>query len=578
MKKLSRIFILLSILIFLFPLSLFAEKPSFVDLTILHVNDTHGRIQPYRETGIDKKKRVGGAAYMAKIIQKERSENPEGTLLLSAGDMFQGTPVSNLFKGQPVIDVMNYLGFDAMAVGNHEFDWGMETFKHFPAMSNFPYLSANIKDDRGQYLPGVKPYIIVTRKSVKIAIIGFTTPEVHYVTKTVDEKRVIVYKPEDILPHLIKKVKDEGAVIIIVLSHLGVEADKELAGGVSGIHVIVGGHSHTPLETPIVVGDTIIVQAGCHGLYLGILKLRIDTHSGRILQHTEERGLKQVIADKGNPYDEETAKIVQTYYGQIQKEFARVVGETSVDLVRYHQQESNIGNLVCDAMRETTNADIAFLNSGGIRTNIPRGKITMEQVFTLLPFDDALVTMNLTGEHILEILERSAKLERGILQVSGIKIRYDLSEPAGSRIKDVYVGSRPLDRKKTYTITTVDFLADGGDAFSTFKKGENIVYGVALRDVFVSYLKKHSPVSPRTEERIIINLGWKGLKLHDERVGLPRINLFDLQPQLDCLFRFAREKYKPMGDLTGPDGTVFEGPLFQIRSDSCLNIRVTQAF
>jgi hypothetical protein len=229
-------------------------------------------------------------------------------------------------------------------------------------------------------------------------------------------------------------------------------------------------------------------------------------------------------------------------------------------------------------MRETTSADIALLNSGGIRTNIPRGKITMEQVFTLLPFDDALVTMNLAGEHILEILERSAKLERGILQVSGIKIRYDLSERAGSRIKDVYVGSRHLDRQKTYTVTTVDFLADGGDAFSTFKKGENIVYGMALRDVFVSYLKKHSPVSPRTEERIIINLGWKGLKLHDERVGLPRVNLFDLQPQLNCLFRFTREKYKPMGDLTGPDRTVFEGPLFQIRSDSCLNIRVAQAF
>ena len=578
MKKLSRIFILLSILVFLFPLSLYAEKPSFIDLTILHVNDTHGRILPYTETGMDTKKMVGGAAYLVKMIQVERSKNPEGTLLLSAGDMFQGTPVSNLFKGQPVIDVMNYLGFDAMAVGNHEFDWGMEAFKHFPAMSNFPYLSANIKDDRGQYLPGIKPYIVVTRKSVKIAIIGFTTPEVLYVTKPGDEKHVIVYKPEEILPQLINKVRGEGAAIIIVLSHLGVEADKELARSVSGIHVIVGGHSHTPLKTPIVVGDTIIVQAGYHGLYMGILKLRIDTNTGRILQHTEERELKQVIADKGSPYDEETAKIVQTYYGKIQKEFARVVGETSVDLVRYHQQESNIGNLVCDAMRETTNADIAFLNSGGIRTNIPKGKITMEQVFTLLPFDDALVTMNLTGAHILEILERSAKLERGILQVSGIKIRYDLAEPAGSRIKDVYVGSRPLDRKKTYTVTTVDFLADGGDAFSTFKKGKNIVYGMALRDVFVSYLEKHSPVSPRTEERIIMTMEWKGLKLHDERVGLPRVNLFDLQPQLNCLFRFTREKYKPMGDLTGPDGTVFEGPLFQIRSDSCLNIRVTQSF
>ena len=160
----------------------------------------------------------------------------------------------------------------------------------------------------------------------------------------------------------------------------------------------------------------------------------------------------------------------------------------------------------------------------------------MEQVFTLLPFDDKIVTMDLTGEHILEILERTAKLERGILQVSGMKVRYDLAEPVGYRIKEVYIGSRPLDRKKTYTVTTVDFLADGGDAFSTFKQGKNIVYGVALRDIFLSYLNKNSPVAPRTEERIMINLEWKGLKFHNERTGLPRVDVFDMKPQLDCFF------------------------------------------
>jgi 2',3'-cyclic-nucleotide 2'-phosphodiesterase (5'-nucleotidase family) len=451
----------------------------------------------------------------------------------------------------------------------------MNTLEQFPASSGFPYLSANIKDHRGQYLTGVKPYIIVTRKNLKIAIIGLTTPEVLYVTRYSAEKRITVHRPEDILPRLIQDAKDEGATVIIVLSHLGLSADKELAAKVSSIHIIVGGHSHTPLETPIVAGNTIIVQAGYNGLYLGILKVTLDQQTGEIIQHTAANEIKKVMAGKDRAYDEEIEKIVQPYNSQIQKEYSRVVAETSVDLVRHHQRESNVGNLISDAMRESTNADIAFMNSGGIRNNIPRGKITMEQVFTLLPFDNELVTMHLKGEHILRVLEQSAKLERGVLQVSGIKMRYDLSEPAGSRIKDVYIGNRPLDREKMYTVTTVDFLADGGDAYSAFKHGKSIVFGLPIRDVFVSYLKKKSPVAPRTEERIIINPAIKDSKLHNKRVNFPRVDLFDLKPQLDCFLCFTREKYKSMSNFSRPDGTFFKGSLFQIRSDPGLDICIT---
>lgn len=169
-------------------------------------------------------------------------------------------------------------------------------------------------------------------------------------------------------------------------------------------------------------------------------------------------------------------------------------------------------------MKKTVNADIAFLNSGAIRTNIPQWKITPEQVFTLLPFDNSLVTMKLTKRHILKILEQDARMEYGILQVSGIKIQYALSEPVGSKVKEVYIGTNFLDPTKTYTIATVDFLAVGGDKFSAFKKGRNIVYGEALRDIFVSYLKKHSPVSPMIEGRITINMETNRLKFHREPV------------------------------------------------------------
>jgi len=577
MKRLSRIIILLALLIFSFPPALFAKEFAPVDLTILHVNDTHGRILPYTEATSDERQMVGGAAYLARIIQEERSKNPDGTLLLSAGDMFQGTPVSNFFKGRSVADVMNYLKFDAMAIGNHEFDWGMNALQHLIASSRFPYLSANIRDERGRYLPGVKPYIIVERKNVKIAIIGITTPQVPHITTPGRFKHMTVDSPEDILPRFIRKAKDEGAVIIIVLSHMGLDADKDLAQRIPGIHVIVGGHSHTALEDPVVVGNTIIVQAGAYGLYLGVLQLKIDVDTGRIIRHTEEKELEKVMAGKDRPYDTEMARIIHAYYGRIQKEYSRVVGQTSVPLVRYHQRESNIGSFICDIMRKKTGTDIAFINSGAIRNNIPKGRITLEQVFTLLPFDNILVTMKLTGKQILEILEQNAKLEHGILQVSGMEIRYDISEPVGSRVREVYIGRRSLDSKKTYTVTTIDFLAAGGDAFSPFMGGKDIMHGTALRDVIVSYLEKHSPISPRTEGRIIINTPLNSLKFHDEGIAFSRISLFDLQSQLDGLFRLAREEYEPMCNFSGYNGTTFEGPLFQVRSDFCLNIGITHS-
>jgi 2',3'-cyclic-nucleotide 2'-phosphodiesterase (5'-nucleotidase family) len=203
------------------------------------------------------------------MIMEERVKNPDGTILLSAGDMFQGTPVSNLFKGRSVVDVMNHLEFDAMAIGNHEFDWGIDSLKNFIANSRFPYLAANIRGARGRFLPGVKPYIIIEKKNLGVAIIGLTTPDVPILTKPGRLRNLTAGRPADVLPRLIRKVRDEGACIVIILSQLGLDADRDLALEIPGIDVIVGGHSHTALHMPVVAGNTIIVQAGSYGLYLG---------------------------------------------------------------------------------------------------------------------------------------------------------------------------------------------------------------------------------------------------------------------------------------------------------------------
>ncbi len=471
-----------------------------VDLTILHINDFHGNLLP--KPGKEGKPATGGMAYIAKMVSEEREKNPEGTLLLSAGDMFQGTPISNLFRGKPVIETMNRMGFDAMTIGNHEFDWGMEAFSDLRDGAAFPFLSANIVDEKGALLPGVKPCVIVRRKGLKLAVIGITTPETRYATKPENLKGYRVIPVEKVLPALIEKVKKEGAGLIIVLSHMGLDEDREMASRVGGIDLIVGGHSHTEVKTPVVVGSTIIVQAGYYGQKLGVMKITADTETKKIARYSERRILQKVKAGPNDAYDTAVAGIIKKYDDQIRGEFGRVVGETRVDLAK-RPFESNLGNLVCDAMREAAGADAAIQNNGGIRTTIPKGKITLEQAYMLLPFDNNLMTMELTGAQIIGLLEQNAKTE-GMLQVSGLKVVYDMTAAEGSRVKDLAIGGKPAERLRTYRVTTNDFLAAGGDRFDIFRAGKNAVIGDNVRDAFLDYLKKHSPVYPRTEGRIVV--------------------------------------------------------------------------
>ncbi len=475
-----------------------------VDLTILHVNDTHGRILPYREITVDPAERVSGSSYLAVLIEEERAKNPKGTILLSAGDMFQGTPISNVFSGEPVMDAMNALGFDAMAIGNHEFDWGIDKLQTLRDRAKFPFLTANITDASGKGPAGAIPYVMLERNGVKIAVIGLTTSEVAYTTKPEYVRGLTVKKPQEVLPDLIKKVRTEGAAFVIVLSHIGIVDDRSLVASVRGIDVVIGGHSHTAVLEHVKVGGTVIAQAGYNGLYLGVTKLRVETGAEGPFLAKVEGGLRLVRAGPGSPSDARVAAMVGRYDERIKPIFAEVVGETDVDLVTSKTSETNIGNLMTDAMRAAVKADIAFQNSGGFRANLPRGRLTMESVYELLPFDNTLVTMDMSGSAVLQVLEQGGGGEYGLLQMSGASVVYDFSRKAGERVVKAEAGGRPIEPGRTYRVVTNDFAATGGDRLLAFQQGKNVVYGDNLRDVFVAYLKKVSPVAPKVEGRITV--------------------------------------------------------------------------
>ena len=390
-----------------------------IRLKILHINDLHGHILPEKIGKFP----AGGAACLAGLINQERAANPEGTVLLSAGDMFQGTPISNVFRGRPVIEIMNYLKFDAMALGNHEFDWGTYTLRNIMKLCSCPVLGANITAPGGKLIDGTSDYILLERKGLKIAVIGIITPETAVTTKPDNVKGLTFAEPESALPKLVRETRGRGAAIVVVLSHCGLERDRKIASSVPGIDLIVGGHSHTAIETPCRIGDTVIVQAGWGGMYLGVLDIEYDKKARKITSYTEKDELRAVAAGPDRPFDAQVAKMIEYYENQIREEFSQIVGESAVDLTRSYISESNIGNVICDAIRESTSARIAFQNSGGIRSDIPVGQITLGQVFIALPFDNQLISMDLTGRQIADVLEENAAGQFGILQVSGLNIK-----------------------------------------------------------------------------------------------------------------------------------------------------------
>ncbi|MGA2401132.1 MAG: bifunctional UDP-sugar hydrolase/5'-nucleotidase [Syntrophobacteraceae bacterium] len=473
-----------------------------INLTILHVNDTHGHIIPSPDKSVDSGRPVGGAEYLAKMVERERAANPRGTILLSAGDMFQGTPVSNLFHGKPVIEIMNYLHYDAMALGNHEFDWGQDVLQSIISSASFPVVSANVFERGHRRIRGVRPYVMLKRKGLRIAVIGMTTPDTYYTSKAGNLTGLTFVPPEKVLPAIIRRVRAQGASIIIALTHDGLDSDRELARKVKGIDIIVGGHSHTVIMDPVIESGTVIVQAGSNGVYLGVLNITFDRGKKKILSYTRKDELRLVSPASGAQLDPNVAGIVDKYEAQVQTEFSKVIGTAAADLTRDSTGESDLGDVVTDAMREASDAQIAFQNGGGIRADIPKGPITLEAVFTALPFEDDLVSMDLTGEQIMELLEKSV-LSENMLQVSGMQIVYDLSKPAGEKAVSVKVAGKPVEPRTTYKVVTNDFLASGGNQFNIFKKGRNISVGPPQRDAVADYIRKNSPINVRVRNRII---------------------------------------------------------------------------
>ena len=503
-------------------------------LIIIHTNDTHARLMPFRE---EDGALVGGAAARAALIEKERGRSGH-TLLLDAGDVFQGTPYFNFFRGVPDYRAMSLMAYDAGALGNHDLDDGPAAWLRSSSHAGFEILSANVfvaaesawaegkevvpvSERRGSRWIGGKrvpetaplrylarPYVIRDLGAGRTAaLFGLTTSDLTHIVAVRPNGGVAVADPIPVAERLVPELRKKADVVICI-SHIGVDSDRELARRVPGIDLIIGGHSHTSLERPILVPNatpngyhgTVIAQAGYRGEFLGRIALyfdgdRLERYAGR---------LERVRPADGE--DPRVAALLKPYADSIEASMSQPVfrSPTRIPSSGLRDGETPLGNFVADVMRDATGADVAIINSGGIRATIPSGSVTVGDVYSTLPFDNRIVVVSMPGWRLRGILDFSAGRigKGGFAQVSGVSfvIRSD-------RADYIRVNKKVLESDRTYRVATVDFLYEGGDGYTLFAKaGPADRTGILLREAAVKFLKEHPDYRFRKEARI----EWEG--------------------------------------------------------------------
>ena len=493
-----KVFILFTILFTLICINISPAEET-AKILLLYTNDIHGHIMPYEDSTIaPAPEKIGGFQYLSTLIKNERSKNPEGTLLLDGGDIAQGNLYSNMAYGIPVIELMNVIGYDGGVLGNHDFDWGEQKLVNMISAAKFPLLACNlIKMEDGSFIDGTIPYIIKNINGIRIGIIGIACTDTSVLSAEINHGKFYFLSGEETLKYYIPVLKEIHKVnLIIVISHLGYEKDIELADNISGIDIIVGSHSHKVIDTPVVKNNTIILQAGKYLSCLGKLELEVDKNTKKIVSH---KGELVKILDSKIEADREVEKLLDKYREKYENLGNKIIGETSVELTKNNKEECNLGNLIADIIKISAKSDIALINTGGLREDIPKGKITMEKLYGVFPFENMIISMDLKGKYIKDIVETCFTGNHAILQVSGLKIKYDSSKPDKEQVIEILVNNKPIQEEKNYRIATVDFLAAGGDGYDEFKKGENLQNVMFARDAIIKYFKEYSPVTDPIE-------------------------------------------------------------------------------
>ena len=441
-------------------------------LVILHTNDIHGQVLPRPATwlkDVNPLPNCGGLPRLCATLNRLRAEIEAGgaeVLLVDGGDWYQGTPEGNQERGRPFLAALAQTGHDALVVGNHEFDHGVDVLLDHIEATGLPALLANVRDAQGKPLAGTRDVHIVERLGLRIALVGLLTPRTPEITHA-STKSLHFEDPAVALERVRAELGDDVQWILPVC-HVGVEDERALAAACPWLDVVVGGHSHTFLRKGIREGRTLVVQTGAKASAIGRVDVWFDA-AGRVVK--SEAQLIDLYDEPGPEFrsagvDEACAALV----ARADAAMNAVVGVLGrpLSVSRRPRISTSAGNCITDLMRERTGAAVAIHNRGGIRTTLPAGPVTRRDLFMLLPFANHIVTFDLEGRALREILRRSIEDPKGRpFEFSGMTavVRLEAGQP---KLVEVRVGDDALDPARRYRVTTNSFLAQGNDGLVEF--------------------------------------------------------------------------------------------------------------
>ncbi|RKH63361.1 bifunctional metallophosphatase/5'-nucleotidase [Corallococcus interemptor] len=533
-----------------------------VRLTLVGTNDFHGWVMPHRATLPDGQKvEEGGAALFASYVARLREDNPGGVLLVDGGDLFQGTLASNLVEGAIVVDVYNLLGYAAVAIGNHEFDYGpvgpepvarrpdedpLGALKARVAQAKFPFLSANVREKDGRHPAwlGNDGTTVVTVKGVKVGLLGLSTLSTPQTTNPVNVAGLKFQPLADAAREAARSLREQGAEVVVAVAHAGGKCtdlanprdtsgcerdDGEIYAVVESlppgaVDAVVAGHTHQPMGH--FFGDVPVIETTGLARSFGVVDLFVDPVTHRVLpgrtriqaaipvcgavdatrKTCDARLLKDAkdvrlvpATFMGQPVtpDARVQALVAPAEARVEEEQRRPVGvEVQARMPQVYEGESALGNLIADAMREVARADVAVMNAGGIRADLPQGPLTFGKLYEVLPFDNTLAVLELSADELRRFLSLAYGGRKGVFAISGLEVTLGAC-PGPERFQGVTLpGGKPLKAKGTYRVAVPDFLLRGGDGVgpltSTLPRERiNLLQGQDLREVLVEYGRAH---------------------------------------------------------------------------------------
>lgn len=484
------------------------------DLTILYTNDFHSAFEPIPAYWLPGSPRLGGAAHLATLIEQERAASR--TFLFDSGDMFTGS-LSTLTQGEALLEMMSLLRYDAMGIGNHEFDYGWRAFDRGVTRVPFPILCCNIRY-RGSGLRFARPYTILERDGARVGVIGVLG--LNAARFTIMPSKVAELEFTDPLAETTACLRElrETVDVIVVLAHQGLPGpmqtdaendpevqrplDEDLAfcAAVPGIDVYIAAHSHHGLEQPLVHADTrtLITQTYGYGTRLGRIRLKVKER--KVVAHDIE--LLKVWSDR-LPAHAAVAARVAHYRSRVADQIGPPIGRATLRLTRKYRRESALGSFCADVMRERCRADAALTNAGGLRADLPEGELDRGHVLDSFPFLNNAVTLELPGRALKEALEQGLSLRAGMVQVSGLRADYDLAKPIGARLVSLEVDGKPAEDSRMYRVATNSFMAEGGDGYLALREGREIARAPLISEIVADHIKAAQRIAPPRLGRLI---------------------------------------------------------------------------